>query len=81
MPQTRVGRFILGASLSLAPVAGVLGASAGMFGSRFGELGLTYLIGGILSSVTAPGIAFAIAYQVWPARPWADQASEGSQLA
>lgn len=80
-PQTRAGRFILGVSLGLVPVVGVLGASVGMFSSRFGELAVTYLVIAILGSVTAPGLAFAFAYQVWPDRPWADQASAGSQPA
>ncbi|NIS82044.1 MAG: hypothetical protein GTO14_17975 [Anaerolineales bacterium] len=70
-PQTRWGRAFLGLMIALAPVAGVLGASFGMYGSRFEEIKLTLIALASLASITAIGIAFALAYQLWPERPWA----------
>ena len=70
-PQTRTGRALLGLALGIGPSAGVLGASIGMFGSRFGEKESVLLAIAALSSAVAIGIAFAISYQLWPERPWA----------
>lgn len=70
-PQTKLGRFLLAAGLSLAPVAGTLGAIIGMFGSRFGELSGTLLIIAILGSIATVIITFSVSYQLWPERPWA----------
>lgn len=70
-PQTRLGRGCLILMLPLAPVAGTIGASVGMFGSRFFEdRAPIYLIMGMLGSIVAIGMAFAFAYQYWPKRPW-----------
>jgi hypothetical protein len=76
-PQTRFGRVFLGVMISVAPVAGVLGASAGMFGSRLGRLDLTLLVIASLCSMVAISLAFATSYQIWPDRPWAQSKREG----
>jgi len=65
-----VGRAVLGLALAVGPSAGVIGASVGMFGSRFGETDSVILVIAALSSAVAIGFAFAFAYQVWPDRPW-----------
>jgi len=70
-PQTRVGRIVLGLALAIGPSAGVIGASVGMFGSRFVETNSVILVMAALSSAVAIGFAFAISYQLWPVRPWA----------
>jgi hypothetical protein len=36
-PESRAGRIIMGAALSILPVSGVLGASIGLFGTRNGD--------------------------------------------
>ncbi|MGH2621927.1 MAG: hypothetical protein ACRDHG_15350 [Anaerolineales bacterium] len=69
-PQTRVGRALLGLALAIGPSAGVLGASFGMFGNRFGETSIVVAVMAALSSSVAIGFAFAISYQLWPERPW-----------
>ncbi|NIS83579.1 MAG: hypothetical protein GTO14_26035 [Anaerolineales bacterium] len=70
-PRTRLGQAILRVSIAIAPVVGVLGASAGMFGSRLGELDLTLTLLGSLLSLVAIVFAFAASHQLWPERPWA----------
>ena len=69
-PQTRLGRGCLALSIAVAPVAGVLGASVGLFGHRFGQGDAIYLVGGLLAWVGALGISFAASHQLWPERPW-----------
>jgi hypothetical protein len=76
-PQTRFGRIFFGLTLSIAPVAGVLGASFGMYGSRSGEIDLTLMVIGSLCSLGAIGFAFAFSYQLWPKRPWAQVVQKG----
>jgi len=78
-PRTRVGRTVLGLALAVGPSAGVIGASVGMFGSRFGGTDMVILAIAALSSAVAIGFAFAFAYQVWPDRPWATQAASSKQ--
>lgn len=69
-PKTKIGRIILGLSLIMVPIAGVLGTSIGMFKARFEGIMGTYLIAGPLSFVAAIGMAFSFSYQLWPDRPW-----------
>jgi hypothetical protein len=76
-PQTRFGRAFLGVMLTVAPIAGVLGASFGMYGSRSGEIDLTLIVIGVLCSMVAIGFAFAFSYQIWPDRPWAQSEKKG----
>lgn len=71
-PQTRLGRILLGLALSLAPIAGAVGAGVGMFGSRFDGTSRIYLISGPLFLVVAIGMAFSFAYQILPDCPWAN---------
>jgi len=78
-PETRMGRAIMGVVLAVGPSAGVLGASFGLYGSRFGEANLVYLALATLGSMAAIGIAFANAYVLWPERPWAKQAGSSKQ--
>lgn len=75
-PQTRFGRAFMTVMITLAPVAGVLGASIGMFGSRFGETTFVLLVGASLGSMVSIGFAFTAAYQLWPERPWAKDEGE-----
>ncbi|MFV2045675.1 MAG: hypothetical protein ACC700_20905 [Anaerolineales bacterium] len=70
-PQTRVGRVIMGLTLAIGPSAGVIGASVGIFGSRFSETESVILVMAVLASAVAIGFAFAISFQFWPERPWA----------
>ncbi len=71
-PQTRIGRALLVLALAVGPSAGVIGASLGMFGSRFGESESVLLAMVVLSSAVGFGFAFAASYQIWPERPWAN---------
>ena len=70
-PQTRVGRIVLGLALAIGPSAGVLGASLGMYGNRFGQASAVVAVGSALASFVAIQLAFVISYQLWPERPWA----------
>ncbi len=75
-PQTRTGRALLAIGISVAPAAGAIGASIGMFGSRFGEIKGTLLILAILGTITNIVLPFIISYQLWPDRPWAKKGIE-----
>jgi hypothetical protein len=75
-PQTRIGRIILVLAISMAPVAGALGASAGMFSSRFNGISGVYMIAGPLSFVVAIIVAQGFAHQLWPDRSWARHEAE-----
>ncbi len=70
-PETQVGKAVLALALVIGPSAGVLGAAFGMFGGRAGEINAVIAVGAALSSMGAIGFAFAVAYQLWPERPWA----------
>jgi len=72
-PQTRVGQIILVIALAIGPSAGVIGASLGMFGNRFGETDTVILVAAALMTSVAIGFAFAFAHQLWPDRPWAQK--------
>ena len=63
-PQTRLGQALLTTVITIVPVAGVLGASIGMYGSRFGETTFVLLVAASLGSVVSIGFAFAAAYQL-----------------
>jgi hypothetical protein len=77
-PRTRMGRASMRVLLAIAPIAGVLGASFGMYGSRSGELALVLIVIAGLFSIVAIGIAFATSYQLWPDRPWT-QSEQGGE--
>lgn len=64
-PQTKVGKILLSAVLSIAPVAGVLGASGGMFSSRYGNSILTDVAIGSLFTIVAVGLSFLFSYQIY----------------
>ena len=68
-PQTRFGRWFLALCIALIPVAGVLGASAGMLGSRFGQDKVVLIVAGLLGLAAAVAVSFASSYQLWPSRP------------
>ena len=78
-PETRWGRGCLTLFLVVGPAAGTLGASVGMYGSRFGQGNAVMLVIAVPSSAVAVGFAQAAAEQVWPRRPWAQTADFGSQ--
>lgn len=63
-PQTKVGKILLSAIFSLAPIAGVLGASGGMYSSRLGNDKLTDIAIAILFTFVAIGLSFTFAYQI-----------------
>jgi len=73
-PETRWGRGCLTLFLVVGPAAGALGASVGIYGSRFGQGNTVMLVIAVLSSAVAVGFAQAAAQQVWPRRPWAQPA-------
>jgi hypothetical protein len=62
-PKTKVGKILLSALLSLAPIAGVLGASGGMYSSRSGSNRLTDIGIASLFSMVAIGLSFIFAHQ------------------
>lgn len=70
-PQTRIGRALLAIGLTVAPVAGTLGASIGMFGSRFDDIEGTPLFIAVLGTIGSLILPFTFSYQLWPERPWA----------
>jgi len=78
-PQTRLGRIILGVIISMAPVAGAVGASIGMFTTRFSGISGTYLIMGPGFLILATSMAFAFSYQIWPYTPWTRNENKGYQ--
>jgi len=80
-PETRWGRGCLTLFLVVGPAAGALGASVGMYGSRFGQGNTVMLVMAVLSSAVAVGFAQAAAQQVWPRRPWAQPADSGARNA
>jgi hypothetical protein len=67
-PESRAGRLIMRAALSILPVSGVLGASIGLFGSRNGGGQGIMIVAGLLMSVGGLAIAQAAAHQFWPER-------------
>jgi hypothetical protein len=62
-PRTKVGKILLSAVFSLAPVAGVLGASAGLNISGSDSSRLTDISIASLFSLVATGLSFIFAYQ------------------
>lgn len=78
-PETRWGRGCLTLFLVVGPAAGALGASVGMYGSRFGQGSAVMLVMAVLSSAVAVGFAQVVAEQSWPKRPWAQPADSGAQ--
>jgi hypothetical protein len=78
-PQTRLGRALMALMIGLVPIVGGFGAGFGMFGSRFGEAQIVYIVLGILGTFSAAIISFATMYQLWPERPWAQKANPKSK--
>ncbi|HLC04656.1 MAG TPA: hypothetical protein VJK02_16600 [Anaerolineales bacterium] len=78
-PETRWGRGCLTLFLVVGPAAGALGASVGMYGSRFGQGTAVMLVMAVLGSAVAVGFAQAVAEQSWPKRPWAQPADFGAR--
>lgn len=72
-PQTRIGRVLLAIGISIAPVAGTIGASIGMFGSRFDDIKGTLLFIAVLGTIGSLFLPFTFPYQLWPERPWATE--------
>jgi hypothetical protein len=70
-PVSKFGRAFLIASISLAPIAGVIGASAGLFARRLGIMRPVFSMTAALALLVSVGMAFAFSYQLWPERPWA----------
>ena len=63
-PRTQLGRGCLALAIAMAPIAGALGASVGIFGSRFGMDGVVTLAVGGLALMGALAISFSTSYQV-----------------
>ena len=78
-PETRWGRGCLTLFLVVGPAAGALGASVGMYGSRFGQGTAVMLVMAVLSSAVAVGFAQVVAEQSWPKRPWAQPTDSGAR--
>jgi len=76
-PETRWGRGCLTLFLVVGPAAGALGASVGMYGTRFGQSSAVMLVMAVLGSAVGVGFAQAFAQQVWPKRPWAQATDPG----
>lgn len=70
-PVSKFGRAFLISSISLAPIAGVIGASAGLFARRLGIMRPVFSMTAALALLVSVGMAFAFSYQLWPERPWA----------
>jgi len=78
-PETRCGRGCLTLVLVVGPAAGTLGASVGMYGSRFGQGTAVTIAIAVLFSAGAVGFAQAVAEQSWLKRPWAQPADSGAR--
>ena len=76
-PETRWGRGCLTLFLVAGPAAGALGASVGMYGSRFGQGTAVIIVIAVLFSAVSVGFAQAVAEQSWPKRPWAQHSDSG----
>jgi hypothetical protein len=70
-PETRVGQAILSFSFRILPVAGVLGASAGLYGPRYGGENLVILVASLLAAIVAVAGVQAISHQILLPNPWA----------
>lgn len=77
-PRSRLGRGCLSIALAVGGTAGALGASLGMFGSRFEETSAVGWVIGVIGSAVAVGIASVNAWELWRDRPWR---SQGERLA
>lgn len=75
-PDTRLGRGCLLLMLIIAPAAGGIGATFGMYGSRYGQSNLVYLAMAILASFVAVAGAQAFSHQFWVQRPGAKAKGE-----
>ncbi|HLC05925.1 MAG TPA: hypothetical protein VJK02_23055 [Anaerolineales bacterium] len=76
-PETRWGRGCLTLFLVVGPAAGALGASVGMYGSRFGQGTAVIIVIAVLFSAVSVGFAQAVAEHSWPKRPWAQHSDSG----
>lgn len=72
-PETRLGRGCLAAALAIGPAAAGLGATLGIYGSRYGQEKLVFLLIGCLGTITVLGWSQVAAHDMWPKRPWAKQ--------
>ncbi len=72
-PKTRLGRGCLVVALAIGPAAGGLGATFGLYGSRYGQEKLGYLAIGCLGTVGVLAWSQIAAHEVWPKRPWANK--------
>ncbi len=64
VPRTRIGRAFFALCLAIAPSAGVMGASYGMWTHRWYGIEAAMLLGAILASIIAVGLAFVPPYHV-----------------
>ena len=69
-PRTKAGRAMMALGLSVLPIAGVLGASIGLFARRLGYWRPVMVVGACLALSGSIIWAFAISHQFWPERPW-----------
>jgi hypothetical protein len=76
-PRSRAGRGCLVLALMVTPIAGVLGGSFGMIGSRLGQTTLVWLLVGVLGAISAVAISFSTAYQLWADRRLANEKEPG----
>ncbi len=73
-PQTALGRgcFIVG--VVVAPAAAGLGATFGLYGSRYGQGDLVFLLIGISLIFASLILGHSASYNHWMERPWVGQA-------
>lgn len=78
-PETRIGRGCLGLALAVGGAAAGTGATLGMYGARYGQEKLVLLAMAALGTFVTLGWGQYVAHDMWPKRPWGEQA-EKSQL-
>lgn len=64
-PTTRIGRHVFVLALGIAPAAGVLGASFGMYSARFGDTFFVWVVVGLLASFVTLSWGQSIAHQLF----------------
>lgn len=72
-PETKLGQGVMNFSIRFLPLAGAIGASIGMYGSRSGHDDFVALIIGFGSSIVSIGLAQAFSHQLWQDNPWRER--------
>jgi hypothetical protein len=72
-PETRLGQGVMNFSITFLPLAGAIGASIGMYGSRSGHDDFVALFIGTVSSIVSIALAQAFSHQLWQDNPWRER--------